>query len=233
MKHHLTQLHIESFTAEREWTVDEIPVLSAALSLPHPTDKGRTAARIRRFYQLQGRSFFRYCEAFLLPAAAAEYRLALEASRPLPHFHAELGYTITYNDDGFFSLYTQSREPVPGAASLLQRRGDTWDLAAGYPVPLRDFFPKGSRWRQRLWETAAAQMQAQETAGISRWHEGWKRLLRRRFDPDHYYLAEHGLVYFYPMYALGPAAEGIPEFSLSCGDLFGGLPGQKKSPASS
>ena len=60
MKQHLTQLHIESFTAEREWTADEIPVLSAAVSLPHPTDPGRTAARIRRYYQLQGRAFFRY-----------------------------------------------------------------------------------------------------------------------------------------------------------------------------
>ena len=230
MKHHLKQLHIESFTAEREWTVDEIPVLSASLSLPSPTDEGRTAARIRRFYRLQGRSFFRYCENFLLPAAAAEYRLALEASRPLPHFHAELGYTITYNTDGFFSLYTQSREPVPGASPLLQRRGDTWDLVAGYPVSLRNFFPKGSRWRQWLWEAASMQMKAQEAAGISRWHENWNRLLRRRFNPDHYYLTEHGLAFFYPMYALGPAAEGIPEFSLPCGERFRGLSGQEKSP---
>lgn len=233
MKQHLTQLHIESFTAEREWTVDEIPVLSAALSLPSPTDQGRTAARIRRFYRLQGRAFFRYCESFLLPAAAAEYHLALETSRPLPHFRAELEYHITYNQDGFFSLYTQSREPVPGNASLLQRRSDTWDLAAGYPVPLRDFFPKGSRWRKQLWEAAASQMQAQEAAGISRWHDGWKRLLRRRFNPDHYYLTEGGLSFFYPMYALGPAAEGIPVFSLPHGELSGGLFGHKKFPASS
>ncbi|MBQ7777816.1 MAG: DUF3298 domain-containing protein [Oscillibacter sp.] len=231
MKHHLTQLHIESFTAEREWTVDEIPVLSAALSLPRPVDEGRVAGRIRRYYQLQGRAFLRYCESFLLPAAAAEYRLALEASRPLPHFHAELGYYITYNKDGFFSLYTQSREPAPGAPPLLQRRGDTWDLTAGYPVPLQSFFPRGSRWRQRLWDTAAAEIRRQEAAGVARYHEGWQRLLRRRFDPDHYYLTENGLSFFYSMYALGPAAEGIPVFSLPCGDLFSGLSGQKKTPA--
>ena len=231
MKHHLTQLHIEPFTTEREWTVDEIPVLSAALSLPSPTDEGRTAARIRRFYRLQGRAFIRYCENFLLPAAAEEYRLALEASRPLPCFRAELGYTVTYNNDGFFSLYTQSREPVRGTVSLLQRRSDTWDLAAGYPVPLRDFFPKGSRWRQRLLDAASTQMQTQESAGISRWHEDWKRLLRRRFNPDHYYLTEDGLSFFYPMYALGPAAEGIPVFSLPYGALFPSPAGQKKTPA--
>ena len=225
MKQHLTQLHIESFTAEREWTADEIPVLSAAVSLPHPTDPGRTAARIRRYYQLQGRAFFRYCQRFLLPTAAAEYRLALESSRPLPHFHAELSYTITYNQDGFLSLYTQSREPDPGFPTLLHRRGDTWDLSAGCLVPPGSFFPRGSRWRQQLWESAAAEIRRREASGVSRCYENWNRLLRRRFDPDHYYLTEDGLTFFYPMYALGPAAEGIPTFSLP-------RTAQKKTPAS-
>lgn len=233
MKQYLTQLHIESFTGEREWTVDEIPVLSASFSLPRPSDEGRIPTRIRRYYQLQGRSFLRYCELFLLPAAAAEYRLALESSRPLPHFHAELDYCITYNQSGFFSLYTQSREPSPGAAAFLQRWGDTWDLSAGYPVPLSRFFPGGSRWRKQLWAAAAAEMQRQEAAGVSRWHEGWPRLLRRRFHPDHYYLTEHGFSFFYPMYALGPAAEGIPVFSLPYDDLFFAPGGQKNTPASS
>ena len=154
MKHHLTQLHIESFTGEREWTVEELPVLSAAFSLPHPTDSGRTAARIRRYYQLQGQSFLRYCERFLLPCVAAEARLALESSRPLPMVHAELNYTITYNEDGFFSLYTQSREPYPGTLPFLHRWGDTWDLSAGYPVPLERFFARGSRWQRQLREAA-------------------------------------------------------------------------------
>ena len=58
-------------------------------------------------------------------------------------------------------------------------------------------------------------------------------LLRRRFHPDHYYLTEHGLSFFYPMYALGPAAEGIPVFSLPYGDLFSAPGGQKNTPASS
>ena len=37
----------------------------------------------------------RYCEKCLLPQAAAEYRAALEASRPLPAFRAELSYRVT------------------------------------------------------------------------------------------------------------------------------------------
>ena len=36
MKESLTQLSTEALTIEREWTVEEIPVLTAAVSLPEP-----------------------------------------------------------------------------------------------------------------------------------------------------------------------------------------------------
>ena len=79
MNEPLTQLHAEAMTAEREWTVDEIPALSAAVSLPEPVPAAdRISRRIRRYYQLQCRSFLRYCEAYLLPLAAAEYRAAVQ-----------------------------------------------------------------------------------------------------------------------------------------------------------
>ena len=110
MNEPLTQLHAEAMTAEREWTVEEIPVLSASISLPEPVPAAdKVSRRIRRYYQLQCRSFLRYCETYLLPAAAEEYRAALAASLPLPHFRAELTYQVTYNDGGLWSLYT-----VPG-----------------------------------------------------------------------------------------------------------------------
>lgn len=85
MNEPLTQLHAEAMTAEREWTVEEIPVLSASISLPEPVPAAdKVSRRIRRYYQLQCRSFLRYCETYLLPAAAEEYRAALAASLPCP-----------------------------------------------------------------------------------------------------------------------------------------------------
>ena len=91
-------LKTEPFAAEREWTVEGVPVLSALAQVPEPEGKDRTARRIKRFYRLQCRAFLRYCEKCLLPQAAAEYRAALEASRPLPAFRAELSYRVTYSD---------------------------------------------------------------------------------------------------------------------------------------
>ena len=213
MKEPLTSLSTEPLTAEREWTADGVPALSAAVTVPEPVPcADRTARRIRRYYQLQCRSFLHYCEKVLLPQAAAEVRAALAASRPLPVFRAELTYQVTHNEGGLWSLYTQSRETVPGAPPLLLRRGDTWALSDGYPVPLSAFFPRRSGWRRRLMEAAEAEVRRREAAGVSRYHEGVRRKLRRYFNPHNFYLTAEGLVFFYPMYAIAPAAEGVPAF---------------------
>ena len=210
----LTELHTEPFAAQREWTAEGIPVLEASVEVPQPQGEDTVSRRIRRYYQTQCKAFLRYCEHWLLPQAEAEYRAALAASAPLPCFRAELGYRVTYNSGGLWSLYTQSRE-VTGH-TLLTRRGDTWDLAAGYPVPLSAFFPARSPWRRQLLALAAEDIQRQERAGIARYDPEWRKKLRR-FNSRNYYLTEEGLTYFFPMYAIAPAAEAIPAFTLPYG----------------
>ena len=46
----LTELRTEPFAAEREWTVEGIPVLTAAVELPQPLDADAVSRRIRRYY---------------------------------------------------------------------------------------------------------------------------------------------------------------------------------------
>ena len=213
MNEPLVHLHTESVTTEREWAAEGIPVLSAAVSVPEPIPAAdKISRRIRRYYQLQCRSYLRYCEKALLPQAAAEVRSALDASQPLPRFQAELTYQVTYNQDGLWSLYTQSRESGPGWGTVLLRRGDTWDLSSGYPMALTAFFPRRSGWKRRLLEAADAEVRRREAAGASHYYEGVRRKLRRYLNPQNFYLTADGLVFFYPMYAIAPAVEGIPTF---------------------
>ena len=87
-------LETEAFTAEREWCVEGIPVLTAAVSLPRPVGpQTRTLRRIRRYYRAQAGAFLRYCQRQLLPMAAEAYREARAASRPLPCLRAGLRRT--------------------------------------------------------------------------------------------------------------------------------------------
>ena len=207
-------LETELFTVEREWTVDGIPVLSAVVSLPRPTDRaGRIPRRIDRFYQLQSRIYLQYCEKQLFPLSAGEYQRALAGSSPLPHDTAAMTGRVTCSEHGVWSLFTDTRETVGGQTELL-RRGDTWDLSSGYPLPLSAFFPQRFPARKALISCAETEILRQEQAGLARYHDAWRRELRRRFNRENFYLCPDGLRFFWQMYAIAPAAEGIPTFFL-------------------
>lgn len=159
-------------------------MLTAQVSLPEPVgSENRTTRRIRRYYRAQCRAFLRYCDRWLFPMAARACREALADSRPLPQFQAELSFRVTYNEGGFWSLYTQIREPAADGHILLRRWGDTWDLRRGYPVSLPSFFPHRRGWKRRLLTLAAQEIQRQETAGYARYLDGWLRRLRQQFNP--------------------------------------------------
>ena len=227
-------LNTEIFSAEREWTVEGLPVLTAQVSLPEPVgSENRTTRRIRRYYRAQCRAFLRYCDRWLFPMAARACREALADSRPLPQLQAELSFRVTYNEGGFWSLYTQIREPAADGHILLRRWGDTWDLRRGYPVSLPSFFPHRRGWKRRLLTLAAQEIQRQETAGYARYLDGWLRRLRQQFNPMRFYLTPEGLAFFYPMYAIAPAAEGIPVFTVPYEAVGPYVPVSKAEPSSS
>ena len=92
-------------------------------------------------------------------------------------------------------------------------------------MELSAFFPPRSGWTKMLLALAAEEIQRQESAGISRYHEGWRRAMRRRFNAQNYYLTEKGLTFFFPMYAIAPPVEGSPVFTRPYGTAQLRLPG--------
>lgn len=221
------QLKLEPFVARREWTADGIPVLTAELSLPRPVgESGQAARRLDRYYQLYARAYLRYCERWIFPQSAEAYRLALETSAPLPQDSARLSYHVTCNGGGVLSLYTESAETCGGRTER-RRRGDTWDLLTGYPVPLSACFPRKFPWRKTLLRRSETEIERQERAGVARYYEGWRRLLRRNFNPDHFYLSETELFWFWQMFTIAPSAEGIPVFAMPYGEDDCFFPGSR------
>lgn len=217
MKNCIRTLETETFSAEREWTAEGVPVLRAEISLPQPvTRDSRIACRIHRFYQLQSRSYLRYCENWLAPKAAADCRQALLDSAPLPQYTARLTYCVTCNENGILSLHTDSHE-FTGGKPLVLRRGDTWDLHSGYPLPITAFFSHHAPIRKLLLRAAAAEIRRQEEAGVSRYSDSWPQDMKRTFNRSNFYITPEELRFFWQMYAIAPAAEGIPVFSLPFG----------------
>ncbi|MBQ9493433.1 MAG: DUF3298 domain-containing protein [Oscillibacter sp.] len=207
-----SEFTVEAAETARTWDVDGVPVLEARATLPRPAGKERKYRRIASFYRLQGDAFLKYCRRELRPWTETEYRAALLNSGPLPCFQATLTFQETYRAGRLWSLYTELRENAAPGPPFQRRWGDTWDLVTGYPVALSDFFPPRTRWKKTLCDFAAEEIECQEKRGLSRYHPDWRRRLRRCFQPRNYFLTPEGLVFFFPMYALAPAAEGVPRF---------------------
>ena len=207
-----TEFEIRALESEQIWDVDGIPILRGRVSLPQPSNPDRLWRRIGSFYRLQSRSFFKFCQRELRPWAETEYKAARIRSAPLPCFDASLEFRETYRSGRLWSVRTELREnAAPGPPTLLVW-GDTWDLISGYPVALSDFFPSRSRWKRQLLTCAATEIERRQKRGLSCYHADWRRRLRKYFNPRSYFLTPDGIAFFYPMYALGPAAEGVPTF---------------------
>ena len=94
---------------------------------------------------------------------------------------------------------------------------------------LSAFFPAKSPWKRHRLVLAAGDLERRETAGVIRLREDWRRQLRRKFNPNHFYLTAEGIVLFYPVYTLSPSSI-IPTIVLPYGDSLL-RPGMKKPSA--
>ena len=66
----------------------------------------------------------------------------------------------------------------------------------GYPADIPSFFLPRSGWKKRMLALAAAEIRRQEAAGYARYLPGWKRKLRRYFNPRSFYLTPEGLTFY-------------------------------------
>ncbi len=195
----------------RSFPPDDLPLVTARLRLPRWDGTG--GRLLNRYYAAYGRAFFTYCQTVLLPQAQTALALARASGGPLPEWRIDLDTVVTWHRDGLLSLYTDSAERCAGRRLVL-RRSETWDLTDGFLVPPGRFFPEGARWRRQALSAAAAQIRARQQQGTALYHPDWQRRLRTAFSGDRFYLTEQGLCLFCQMYAIAPAAEGIPVFCL-------------------
>ena len=207
-----TPLHLE-----KAWESGGVTVLTVEVTLPRCEGRGRCARRFDRYYRRYARAYLRYCEAELLPRAAETMRAAMERSAPWTCAHAALGYRLTLERGDILSLYTEGREEhLPPRLTL--RRAETWERKSGLLLPLADFFPPKAAVKKRLVRAARETAAEQLEAGTAAYYPGYRAALRRAFSDRNYYLAPDGLHWFYPMYSIAPAAEGVVDFSLPYGE---------------
>ena len=219
-KRRVESVAVRPVPKERVLTLEGEPVLTVSLRFPAPEGDTPPLRRIGRCFARQARAWQARWEGPLYAMACAALTGAREQSRPFVPWTAALDFTVTRNGGGLLSLHTDAAERHGAARPLLIRSGETWDLSSGTPVPLSALFPPRAHWRRQVLAAVKAQCAGRAASGEFLFYEDWSRRAAADFDPDNFYLTEDGIVVFYPLHTLCPAAEGIPEFPLSLPEIF-------------
>ena len=207
--------------AETERTMDYNgePVLSYSLCRPVFPKDGPTA-RLERYFAQMARGWQERWEKVLYQRACAALCAAREASRPFESWQARLEFTVTWWEEPLLSLYLDARERTSVRRPVISRQGETWNCATGWPRTLRSFFPPGDHhWRSRVIRQLQESALERLDSGESLLDPDCAHTLSRAYDPERFYLTEQGLAIFYPLYLLGPFAEGLPTFTIPLPEL--------------
>ena len=175
-----------------------------------PLDLPGAPARVARYYRRLEEAWLARWEKVLYPRACAALRAARQRSRPWRPWEARLAAAVTLRTEALLSLTVEAAERLDGPRPVLLRRGGVWTLPDGRPAEPAELFPPRPRWRRRVLEEALRQLRARESAGEARFWPDWERRLARALRPEGLWLTEEGWAAAFPMYALGPGAEGCP-----------------------
>lgn len=186
------------------------------VEIEYPVFAGCPAAdRLNAFYRRQAETRYRACGG--LPRRQAERQKALwTAKEPFEPLRAGQSFSVMYNQNGLLSVFCDSWEELAAAGSFLRRQAHTWELAAGHPVPAGRFFRRGSPWRQFVARQIIRQIEDWEAGQPGAFFADARQKSRVLHG---YYLADDGMVFYYPVEWLGPRALGIPSFLIRYSDL--------------
>ena len=183
----------------------EYPVLSGCAN----------AARLNAFYRSRAEARYRACGG--QPRRCAErQRQMLQKDGGFAPLRAGSSFSVMYNQGGFLSIFCDSWEELGCDGSFLRREAHTWELATGQIVPAGRFFRQGSPWRQQAVRCIVRQIEEWEQGQEGAFFAGARRECRTLWG---YYLADDGIVFFYPAESLGPRSLGIPSFLVRYSDF--------------
>ena len=207
----------EALTEEQSWESDGVTVLTASVALPQLAGKSGYAKRFNRYYRRFCRAYLTYCRQILLPEAADSCRAAMAVSAPWDAARAELRWRVSHQTGDILSVVCDARESIHGLPPFLIRRSEVWDLSAGLPMPLDEFFPPHKRCKKLLLRFAREEMLKRVENGAA-YRENWRAMLRRALNVRNFYLLPDGLCFFYPLCAVAGAREGIVTFTMPYDD---------------
>ncbi len=209
------ELAVEVKRQAWDMTLEGERVLCCVLTWPECAGTWSGLDAINRYYSRVIQTWRRRWEREVYLHACLDLADRRAQGRPFQPWQAELNTQITRQEGGLLSLFQDGTERQGYDRPVTLRRGDTWSLRSGTPRTLSSFFPRERRWKKQVLEQVEEQVRQRLAGGESLLDPDCADRLRGVFAPDNFCLTGEGAQVFFPMYALGPSAEGIPCFHIA------------------
>ncbi len=211
---------VESKTETVEFRQEGIPIVEAEVSYPVVTYKGlqKNAAVLSRFYSDGAQSYLKFVKKQMLPVARKFYVQSVRIGDDIRVFEANQSFSCTYNS-GLISIFYDQYEYTGGVHGGTVRFADTFHLAEGRFIRLKELFLSGVRYKKVLVSLIIEQIEKQIEHGGAFYYDNYRRAARRYFSVDQFYLQPGGLVIYYQQYTLAPYSMGLPTFFIPYSSL--------------
>ncbi len=156
------------------------------------------------------------------PAACAACRRMQPYGGFVP-LEAQCEYTVMYNANGYFSAFFDTYVRQDGRQLFVGRQSGVFWTGAGRMVPLSALFRPGYPYRKTILRCIREEMERQVSQDPAAFYVDWPALVTGRLEERNYYLADDGLVLYYPRRALGPSSTGLPSFLIPYAAFGSGL----------
>lgn len=207
---------------QREFTYNNTLVLTlSATYLEVNLPNNRIAQnRINNRIRMQISEFYHYVSDTLYPQAIEGYNYSQINGFPFNAYDAVLNYQVTFNQNGYFSLYRDQYEFTGGAHGNTIRRSDTWELTNGDTLPLAYFFEPGVNYQQLLIREILIQSEENMRQNPGIYFDDYPNLIVENFNPESYFLTPSGIAIYYQQYEIAPYSTGIVVFTIPYNIIF-------------
>ncbi len=145
--------------------------------------------------------------------AKEQYEDSLKNDFPFHPYEVVTEFSVTYNQNCFLSLYSDTYEYTGGAHGNTTRESDTWDLRHRRKAKISDFI-SAKDLREFLIRNILKQIEEEIRSGNNVYFEDYKNLVEENLNIDNFYLSNEGLVIYFGLYEIAPYVSGIRTFNI-------------------
>ena len=190
-----------------------VVMLEISISYPEVIIAGNEAVSIRisTFYNHMARRAFNHAMHNMYESAVQEYKDSIKNNFPFRSYDVVSIYNVTYNKNGFLSIYSDNYEYTGGAHGNTIRQADSFNTSSGAHMALNDFF-KHPYYRQVILSSIFRQINAQISKGQDIYFDDYQKNVFEYFSEKNYYITNDGFAIYFPLYSIAPYVAGIIVF---------------------